>query len=322
MFESIPSKCMRQYIEENHIVFSDFQKATLIWALPVRTREEKIEALIELADKTKDLQLIRQIHERIRYEELLWKNFIDNSERNSVYAVEAYEENWVLCGIFGNSNAALEYARDYCIENEVECMITKQKILEEKNEKIALETSVDLDVNGKILKIWVLRNGNLDRETEKFEENLERFENKYFRLPYPFRAGSVVKDIYTGRCGILAESQEDWEKSRALDEKRETELAFYYNSANVYFLQEDGCWCHEHMNPMHLDLDMLPIDSDDEKEQVYVCAMLAMSSFFGGKISEEQAKLVIRTSAEYAQICQEEKLEHVSSAEELSDIIV
>ena len=50
MFELVPSKYMREFYKEMGVVFTDFQKATLIWNAPGKTRQEILDGLKELTD--------------------------------------------------------------------------------------------------------------------------------------------------------------------------------------------------------------------------------------------------------------------------------
>lgn len=68
MFELVQSQWMREYFEEIGFAFTDFQKATLIWNAPGRLRQEILDALEELSEKTRDKTLRRQINERLNYE--------------------------------------------------------------------------------------------------------------------------------------------------------------------------------------------------------------------------------------------------------------
>lgn len=61
MFELVPSRYMRKYFQENAFELSDSQKATLIWNMPGKTRDEILAALKELADTTQD-EVTRQQH--------------------------------------------------------------------------------------------------------------------------------------------------------------------------------------------------------------------------------------------------------------------
>ena len=80
---------MREYFKEKGFEFTDFQKATLIWNMPGKTRDEIFAALKELADTAKDEVTRQQILERIQFEEKQFAVFMDNSADKYVYVVVA-----------------------------------------------------------------------------------------------------------------------------------------------------------------------------------------------------------------------------------------
>lgn len=61
MFELVPSLYMRSLFEDSNFELSDFNKATIIWNMCGKTRDEIILALKELAESTKDDVLRNQI---------------------------------------------------------------------------------------------------------------------------------------------------------------------------------------------------------------------------------------------------------------------
>ena len=61
MIKLIPSKQVQEYLDEIHFTFTDFEKATLIWNNHLTTKEEKLIALKEMMNSTKDEMLKKQI---------------------------------------------------------------------------------------------------------------------------------------------------------------------------------------------------------------------------------------------------------------------
>ena len=54
MIKLVPSKQIQEYLDEIHFTFTDFEKATLIWNNHLTTKEEKLIALKEMMNSTKD----------------------------------------------------------------------------------------------------------------------------------------------------------------------------------------------------------------------------------------------------------------------------
>lgn len=112
MFELVQSQWMKEYFEEIDFAFTDFQKATLIWNAPGRLRQEILDALEELSEKTRDKTLRRQINERLNYEKKTFETFTHNQSGKYVYVVEDME--YESCGFFIDYNRALNMQKNIC----------------------------------------------------------------------------------------------------------------------------------------------------------------------------------------------------------------
>lgn len=116
MKELIPSKDVRDYLKEREHIFSDSEKATLIYNSDW-SRPEKHEALSELGSVTADLELKKQIAERNQWNERCLEKIKDNSEQH-VYKLEIWGEEdheYMDTGIF----ATWELAEDDACDSEV-----------------------------------------------------------------------------------------------------------------------------------------------------------------------------------------------------------
>ncbi len=87
MFDLIPSNYMRELFEEVGFELADFNKATLIWNIKGKTHAERVKALKELSNSTKDNELKKQISERIQYEENMLIRLKDNLEYKDLIQV-------------------------------------------------------------------------------------------------------------------------------------------------------------------------------------------------------------------------------------------
>ena len=82
MIEIVPSEHAREVLRGKR-EFTDFEKATLIWNSPIASLDEKIESLRELAGRTEDETLKKQIRERLEYEKKAFELFVENDGGNS-----------------------------------------------------------------------------------------------------------------------------------------------------------------------------------------------------------------------------------------------
>lgn len=99
------SKDVREYMEQNHLEFTDFEKAALIYnaGLPVLRRMELLE---QLAENTEDTSLREQIHARLASGRQDMGVFRDNAE-GYVYAVKSHKyDDPYICGYFAAADMA------------------------------------------------------------------------------------------------------------------------------------------------------------------------------------------------------------------------
>lgn len=127
--ELIDSKYTREKYKELGIEFTDWQKATIIWNKPM-PRQERLNALKELADKIIDLELKKQIEERVSYERKLLSRIIQNPNNDYVYIVRDSKSGCDY-GAFYVSETAHEHARNLIRKDVEEMCICKIQIVKE-----------------------------------------------------------------------------------------------------------------------------------------------------------------------------------------------
>lgn len=328
MFELVPSQLMRDFYNEISFEFTDFQKATLIWNAPEKTRREILDALRELAEITGDENTKKQIFERIDFEERVFTTFINNQSSKYVYVVVDSEDDGSY-GFFADYNMAIEYALKYAEKYETKCSVRKQLIVTTEADKrvrnpwkgnpnMGIEVDeyneyqgnavaeVKLNVNGDIECLW---SDELTREDEFIvdEYRTDRFEYQFIKVPFDLQVGSPVKDVISGTYGILAQGKEEWDKYLQKIEDRKLYVDYSDVQVMVYRLTENGYWSHEHINPMHLDIEIPPYIQDDEKRNALRHAMEAFGDYLSHKDRgiEFCPEYVLKYAKEYAMVCQE-----------------
>ena len=75
-----------------------------------------------------------------------------------------------------------------------------------------------------------------------------------------------MRNVVTGTYGILAQSEEEWEKYLKWIEDRELYVDFSDVQMIVFELNESGIWIHNHVNPLYLEVENPPVISGDEKQ--------------------------------------------------------
>lgn len=346
MFELIPSKTMRQILKEDGFEFSDFQKATLIWNASYVTREEKLNALRELASITTDEKAKIQITERLEFEGKAFATFLDNSSMKYIYVVEDHERYG--CGFFASYDRAADYAVKYAKKYETSCSIQKYLVVKadedmivrnpwKGNPNMGIKTDefseydgdavagVSLNENGIIKRLW---SNELTKEDENIvdEYKTERFESQFIKIPFEYQTGTPVRDVVCNTYGVLAQGKEDWEKYLKSIEDRDLYVDYSDVQVIVYELTESGYWSHEHINPLHLEIDFPEHIEGDKKRHCLRRATEALGDYLSHKSMGKVfcPEFVIKTAREYAEVCHEksywEKI--VYEAEKPEDLLL
>lgn len=329
MFELVQSQWMKEYFEEIDFAFTDFQKATLIWNAPGRLRQEILDPLEELSEKTRDKTLRRQINERLDYEKKAFEIFIHNQTGKYVYVVEDME--YESCGFFIDYDRALKYAKKYMRTYELKCRISKQLIVATDADEIVrnpwrgnlnlgFETEEYCAYDGTAVASVIL---NMSGEIEWFtsyelpeEEKIvdsyqvERFEYHFIKMPCPLQAGTTVKDIRNGSYYVLAGGEADWNRYLNRIEEKNWYVDFSDIQMICYKLTESGIWSHEHINPLYLEVEFPTYIEDDPKRQALRYATEALGDYLSHKSNGKEfcPDLVLKYARKYAEVCREKSL--------------
>ena len=329
MFELVQSQWMKEYFEEIDFAFTDFQKATLIWNAPGRLRQEILDPLEELSEKTRDKTLRRQINERLDYEKKAFEIFIHNQTGKYVYVVEDME--YESCGFFIDYDRALKYAKKYMRTYELKCRISKQLIVATDadeivrnpwrgNPNLGFETeeycaydgtavaSVTLNMSGEIE--WFTSYELPEEEKIVDSYQVERFEYHFIKMPCPLQAGTTVKDIRNGSYYVLAIKEADWNRYLNRIEEKNWYVDFSDIQMICYKLTESGIWSHEHINPLYLEVEFPTYIEDDPKRQALRYATEALGDYLSHKSNGKEfcLDLVLKYARKYAEVCREKSL--------------
>lgn len=319
MIEIVPSKWMREYLKDKKI-FTDWEKATLIWNAPNTIWKSRIASLQELANQTNDSILYEQISERIKYEQKSYACFCMNFEKEYVYVV--LDEQGDAYGFFGDVPMALQYG----IENakkwhEKYFEIEKQLIISKENQNkvfkrwrsnhLRTEPTDDLQNEysgmaascvrynsaGNILSID--SNEMSDEENERVDEfNNVRFEYQFFQIPFGMETGTIVK-ILSGfrkdKYAVLKSGEEEWNKY--MDIMNDPgHYDFSDMQTIVYVLDDDGTWLHEHVNPLFLEAEIPEVEEGYINSEAYKEALCALGKFLKNPTKENNQKALVASS--------------------------
>ena len=358
MFELVPSTYMKKVFEKNHFELSDFQKATIIWDMPGKSWKEKLEALRELSEITKDNSLKRQIEERIHYEKKKFDKFKDNSFGRYVYVVKAKGYPY---GFFADYGMAIEYFTDlygcgtFDFDERESLEISKQLIVrsvEELTEKTATRwnpnifpdkkepeydeydgnavSEVYFDIHLQMTRIY---SNEMSVEEDEVVNawKKERFEESYFDMPYEGRIGMIVQYIFNPpfadderKYGVVLCNTKSWMKYRRMVGYQD----IIDLSVEVCYLTKAGMFSHEHINPIYLEpINELPPKSEDntEKWESFWKTLISYSNYWKHEDIADNAtkkkleREVLENARNYAKICAEEEVD-VNQIESIYDL--
>lgn len=323
MFEVVASEWMRNYLKDRR-QFTDWEKAALIWNSPTHTWRERLDSLKELSAITEDETLKGQITERISYEDIAYQLFTDNQSNKYVYVV--FDDRRCACGFFSDYEMARSYGIKYC--EDYDCCryaIEKQLLFGEATK-------------GKVIPPWTSKHnilkGNIEDESgyngtenacahydkegnvrlfyssempasdkNKVDpQDRQRFEYRFFKIPFGMKDGTIVKMVETGEYAVLDGGEECWNSYM----KKTDANPLYYDYSDIqtiaYAPCDNGHWAHMHVNPMYLEPALPEVEEGDKKEEAYRTALVALSEFFKNETKENNEK-AIKASRDYADAC-------------------
>lgn len=274
MYDFIPSRTVREYAGRTRHLFSDMDIATILYhTLPWSGRAP---ALRELAARTEDVALRKQIEERLAYEELLRERFEAN-DGSFFYAVAVEDgADGITAGHYASARAALAAGR----AGERPFCVSKYQLADLRRELITPKARFNpclcpgpqaraepyfgwpvaeyrYDAEGALRSRW--SEEATPEERDRVEDwGSARFEERFLFLPNPFEKGDIV--CMTGcpdQVGVVETSQESWKKFLERVRTNARGEDFCDASITVEFLTEDGEFSHGHIPPILLERDGL-----------------------------------------------------------------
>ena len=238
----IPSEYYRKYVKKNKIVFSDRERATMLWENSTLPLEKKISEFEKLASETNDGELKCTIESWIEY-----KNKSIEMAANCRKNEEFYLNSTDLYGTTTETRVfdSFENARKHmtAVSNGKESyMIAKVELSDEKSPKAGAyyECVVEFDRYGEILNAW---------NYEPFSYGKVGF--KFIPFANPFEHGDIVRDRRNGKIGVVETSQDEWNDFL---KRNENNKAYDFSDAAliVQFLDDDN-FSHSHIQPIYLE---------------------------------------------------------------------
>lgn len=320
MDDLIPSKQISDYLKEKNVEFTDFEKATLIFNNKFLSKDTKHQKLKEIAQKTENQELKKQIQERLQFEEEFYRLFLTNDNNQYMYTIE-HDDHFYGC--FKNIQEALDHIKQLSLKIGLHAYmyVATNRFTFRKNTPIG---GVELNFQGEISTICS------NFLTDYIEDCPERFEWHYVYIPTFFKIGECVRNIRTNEYAIVCTDDSDVRNLIKKANKRGWQLYFIETTCFGYILR-DGIWYLEFLDLTELEYDQ---PRNHQIDRHYIRAYEAMSDYvhyneMKDKISKEDLDkmidIVIKTTKEYAManktILDSHCFNRVKNAEKLDDLI-
>lgn len=291
LFELIPSKDMRKYLDEQGRKFSDFEKATLIYNSRGFKKIEKEHALKELAQSTQDDKLINQIIENFEENKRLFETFINNRDGYIYHLTGERDDLWMSDRMDTELGyyTSHEIAKKRGLEYRGPFSVTKVRVLSEADNPRSLKSGnylawdagaalgeICYDSDGNISSIWC---NELDENTVKVltAENRKRFEHAYIDIPYPFRTGDIVCIVdseSSDRFGVVTHIRTEMEYQACRDKLNRLNLDGHVDfsdcAVTVNVIEKNGSFSKVHINPLRLEFT--EVSENNPLKSVLECA--------------------------------------------------
>lgn len=276
--ELIPSKAVREYMEQQGRILTDFETATLIYNHSGMDYAEKRERLKELLENTDNEKLKEQILERLEYDERCCKRFYENAE-GEIYKLVVFlseDKEYLNAGYFASGEWAVRCGINF---HEEFFYVEKIKML---MEDLNLEEMQLFPPS--IATRYFKGDGRLEDYASSEEPwtyggelDKSRFENAYIEIPFPFQDGDFVM-IKNNR--FMKDKICVVERSKNIREYKHSKWADYsdatMNAAYIYGNAEFG---GASANPV--DVDYAELNGEELEAKLLVCAQLLLQGYAG-----------------------------------------
>lgn len=276
--ELIPSKAVREYMEQQGRILTDFEKATLIYNHSGMDYAEKRERLKELLESTDNEELKEQIQERLEYDERCCKRFYENSEEE-IYKLVVFlseDKDYLNAGYFASGEWAVRCGIDF---HEEFFYVEKIKMLMEDLDLEEVQLFPPSIATRYFKGDGRLEDYNSSEEPWTYGDELDknRFENAYIEIPFPFQDGdfATIKNHRFLKDKICVV-----ERSRDIREYKHSKWGDYsdatMNAAYIYGNAEFGG-----ASANLVDVDYAEVNGDEPEYKLLACAQLLLQGYAG-----------------------------------------
>ena len=246
LWKAIASPDYRNYIVDNQIELSDWDLAIFIYHNKKFSHDEILRFLGELAEKTDDEELKRQIQERISQDMKFYELFKQSAE-NAFFEISYGKSCY---GTFTNFEDAYQ-----AVMEELEPMRIRRVCYDDKEkckDNRGIWGTIEYYPNGQMCNIFCLYSEGIESVLTKGD--MPRFEDRGVDLPLLFRKGDIVyiphEDIY----GVVVAPANDKEEQHTRIYAKQDYGDF---QVTVNYLYEAGVYQtishHGHVSPADIE---------------------------------------------------------------------
>lgn len=251
MWDFIPSKSVREYMDRNGFACSDRDLASILYqsAPPLAELHGRLE---QLAQRTTDGDLRREIEERLAYDRCAVERFSANDGR-FLYLLLDEEDN--AAGYFTRAETAQEAGKEknlpFAIQKHLFRDAASPVSGESEPSAHGLLAAFRYGADGILQDFWSCE---LPQEQTAQLCGVQRFEERFAALPNPFQRGDIVHLVdCPDTPGVVETSREEWDKLVADARAGRRDLDRFDATLQVELLYSDGTFGHDHISPLRLE---------------------------------------------------------------------
>lgn len=255
----IPSGYVRKHVRESGWRFTDRERASLLYHADIPWREQ-CRRLEGLQLQTGDGELKRQILAYLDKARVEYATFKENNNRSHIYILKIREEGgywngeYLTSGYFFDWETAYGYGKKEAVPFGIEKYFAggKKNSMESGSEECGGYTVAYLYFNEKGDEQYF---GSLGMENDIGGDFYTNFRTAFYKVPNPFERGDIVRMAWSEKYGIVETSQKRWKENTVKFQSPENGQKADYSDVQirVAFLNKDGTFSHEHINPIVLE---------------------------------------------------------------------
>lgn len=251
MWDFIPSKSAREYMNRTGFACSDRDLASILYqsAPPLAELHRMLE---QLAQRTTDGELRREIEERLAYDRCAVERFSANDGR-FLYLLLEEEDN--AAGYFTRAEAAREAGKaantPFAVQKHRFRDAASPVSGEGEPPAQGLLATFRYGADGTLQVFWSCEP---PQEPPHGLPGSQRFEERFAALPNPFRRGDIVRPVdCPDTLGVVETSREEWDQLVADARTGCRDLDCFDATLQVELLHSDGTFGHDHISPLRLE---------------------------------------------------------------------